>query len=96
MSNNHGSLGKGEERWQHLAQRRCSGHHLVGDPGQYRDQRWDVGLRIDQGLELAEQLTTAYLDRSEFGDHVRFGAAGRFQVDDTERHLRQMRSKIIE
>ena len=78
MRDDHGAVGEGEERRQHLAQCGRVGHHLVGDAGQHRNQRWDVGLRIDQCLKFALHLTTAYLDGSELSDHVRLGAARGF------------------
>ena len=53
------------------------------------------GPGIDQGLELAEHLAAAHLDRADLGDHVGLGAAGGLQVDDAERHLGQMGAKII-
>ena len=78
MGDDHRAVGEGKERWQHLAQYRRVCHHLVGDAGQHRDQWWDMGLRIDQSLKLAEHLTTTYLDGSDLSDHVRLGAASGF------------------
>ena len=53
------------------------------------------GLRVDKGLELAEHLAAAHLDRADLGDHVGLGAAGGLQVNNAERDLGQMRPKII-
>ena len=96
VRHNHRSLGKSQERRQHLADARRVGHHLIGDPGEHRDQRRDVRSRVDEGLELAEHLTAPDLDRADLGDHVGLGAAGGLQIDDAERHLREVGTKIIE
>ena len=53
-------------------------------------------LRVDQGLELAEHLAAAHLDRAELGDRVRLRAAGGLQVDDAERHLGQVGAEVVE
>ena len=96
VRHDHRALGEGQERRQHLAERGRVGDHLIGDPGQHRDQRRDRGPGIDQGLELAEHLAAADLDRAELGDHVGLGAAGGLQVDHAERHLRQVGAQILE
>jgi len=81
---------------QHLGEPGGVGHHGVGDAGQDRDQGRDVGLGIDQGLELTEHLAAPDLHRAELGDGVLAGAAGGFQVDHAERDLGQGRAQVIE
>ena len=44
--------------------------HRVGDAGQHGDLRRNRPPRVDQSGELAEHLTTAYLDRADLGDPV--------------------------
>ena len=40
----------------------------VGDAGEHGDERRDRRARVDQGLELAEHLAAAHLDRADLGD----------------------------
>src|SRR4029453_2369164 len=63
VRNDHRSLCECEECRQHLAQCRFAGNHLVGDACQDCDQRGNMSLWIDEGLELAQHLTAPHLDR---------------------------------
>ena len=87
-----------EERRQRGLDRRGVGDHGVADAGEHRDERRDLGARVDQGLELAEHLATAHLDRTDLGDHAaRLGrAAGRLEVDDGEGEVPQRTAQLVE
>ena len=54
-----------------------------------------MGLRVNKGRKLTQDLTAAHLDSSDLSDHVRLRAARCLQVNDAERHLGQMGPKII-
>ena len=62
-----------EERGQRRLDGRGVGHHRVADAGEHGDEGRDLGAGVDQGLELAEHLAAAHLDRADLGDH---GSAG--------------------
>ena len=53
--------------------------------------------RVDQGLELADDLAAAHLDRADLGDAaLGRAAAGGLEVDDDEGHRRQGRAQVVE
>ncbi len=93
-----GALRELEERRQRGGDRRCGGHHRVGDPGEHGDEGRDLGVRVDQRLELAENLTTAHLDGPDLGDHraALHRGAGRLEVDHTERDVAQGPPQLVE
>src|SRR4029079_5220899 len=47
-------------------------------------------------LELAEHLAPAHLARTELGDRVVHGPAGRLEVDDAEGDQRQVSAEVVE
>lgn len=96
VGDDHRALRERQKARQHSRQDGCVSHHRIRDAGQHRDQRRDVGPGIDEGLELALHHPSAHLDGPELGDRIRLGASGGFQIDDAERHLGQVRTKIIE
>ena len=55
-------------------------------------------LRLDQRLELAEDLALAHLDGADLGDRGAAGGrpAGRLEVDDDERDVAQRRAELVE
>ena len=57
-----------------------------------------VGARVDQGLELAEHLAAAHLDRADLGDHRagRGRAAGGLEVDHAEGDVAQRAAQLVE
>lgn len=55
-----------------------------------------MGPRIDQRLELSEQLAASYFDGTEFGDRVLLTGAGGLQIHDTEGDIRQWPAQILE
>ena len=81
--------GELQKTGQHRRQPRCAGHHRVGDAGEHGDQRWNMGGRVDQGLELAEYLAAGHLDRTHLGDLVVDTATGGLQIDHDEGQLAQ-------
>jgi len=89
--------GELEERRQNGLDARSRRDHRVGDAGEHLDERRDRLAGLDQGLELAEHVAAAHLDRAELGDRGRRGAAPRrLEVDDDERHVGQRRAEIVE
>jgi hypothetical protein len=74
------------------------GDHAVADPGEDRDERRDLGVRVDQRLELAEDLAAANLHRPDLGDHRATSgrAAGRLEVDDAEGEVAQGSAQLVE
>ena len=93
----HRAAGELQEARQHLLDGRCADEHRGGDAGEHLDERRDRSARVDQGLELAEHLAAADLDRTDLRDRaVGRGPAGRLEVDDDERHVRQRRAEIVE
>ena len=94
----HAALRELQERGQRRLDGRRVGDHRVGDAGQDRDERRDLGVRVHQGLELAEDLAAAHLDRTDLGDH-RAGLgrpAGGLEVDDAERDVAQRSAQLVE
>ena len=57
-----------EEGGQRALDARRVAHHRVGDAGEHRDEGRDGLGRVDEGLELAEHLAAAHLDRADLGD----------------------------
>ena len=98
VGHQHAAARELEERRQRRLDRRRVGHHRVGDAGQHGDERRDRGVRVDQGLELAQDLAAAHLDRADLGDHRarRGGPARGLEVDDAERHLAQRPAELVE
>jgi hypothetical protein len=71
--------------------------HRPRDAGQHRDRGRDGGARVDQGVERAQALPAADLDRPDLGDGVLVGrAAGRLEVDDGEGDLGERRAELVE
>ncbi len=86
-----------EQGRQHGLDARRRRHHDVGDAGEHGDGRRDGGTRVDQGLEGAEPLAGAHLDRADLGDApVGRRAAGRLEVDHAEGDLVQRRAQVVE
>ena len=82
---------------QHRADPGRRGDHHRGDAGQHADVGRDLAAGVDQGLELAEHLAAADLDRADLGDRaVLRGAAGRLEVDDDERDVGQRRAELVD
>ena len=52
--------------------------HRVGDAGEHRDERRDRAAGVHQGLELADHLAAAHLDRADLGDRSVVGASRRW------------------
>ncbi len=97
VADDHGAVRELEERGQHLGDLRRGHEHGVGDAGEHGDHRRDGYARVHQRLERAEQLAAAQSQRTDLGDRV--GArrrAGRLEVDDDERDLRQRRAEVVE
>jgi hypothetical protein len=71
---------------EQVDQKRAPGDHLLGDPGEPRDEGRDRPLRIHQGVEPVLHPPVPYPERGDLNDSVIEGArAGRLQVDDDER-----------
>ena len=66
----HASRRELQERRQRGLDGRSVGNHGIADAGQHRDERRDLGVRVDQRLELAQDLAAADLDRADLGDHA--------------------------
>ena len=98
VGDQHRAGGELEERREGRLDRGRVGHHRVGDAGQDGDERRDRGVRVDQGLELAEDLAAADLHRADLGDHrAGFGRpAGGLEVDDAERDVAQRPAELVE
>jgi hypothetical protein len=97
VGDQHGAPGELEKAGQDGADPRGRDHHGRGDAGQDADVGRDLLARIDEGLELAEDLTTAHLDRADLGDGaVVGGTSGRLQVDDHEGDLREGRAELVD
>ena len=93
----HAVAGELEEGRQHRLDPRRLRDHRVGDAGEHLDEHGDRLARPDQGLELAEDLPTADLHRSDLGDRRRGrAAAGRLQVDDDEGDVSQRRAEVVQ
>ena len=92
-----GAAGELEEAGQHGADARRGRDHHRGDAGQHADVGRDRPAGVDQGLELAEHLAAADLHRADLGDRaVLRRAAGRLEVDDDERHVRQPGPELLD
>ena len=91
-------VGELEELGEHLVDRRCRRDHRVGDAGQHGDERRDQLVRVDQGLELSEDLAAADLHGADLGDHraILGRAAGRLEVDDAERDVGEPATELVE
>ena len=87
-----------EEAGEHLGDAWGADDHLVGYAGQHRDERGDVLVGVDQGLELTQDLAAAHLDGTELGDPGAASgrATGRLEVDNAERQIRQRSPQLIE
>ena len=97
VGHEHAATGELEEGRQHRLDARRHRHHGVGDAGEHADERRDRHTRVDQGLELAENLAGAHLHRADLGDRVRSrGASGGLQVDDGERGVAQGLVELVE
>ena len=97
VSDEHRALAEGEERRQCLVEAGGAGHHRVGDAGEHGDERRDRTARVDQGLELPEDLTAADLDRADLGDVAgQVRPTGGLEVDDDEGHLAQRPPQLVE
>ena len=71
--------------------------HRVGDARQGLDERRDRLAGVDEGLQLAEHLATADLDRTDLGDAaVPGGAPGRLEIDHDEGDLGQRGAEITQ
>ena len=72
-------------------------HHRLGDAGEHGDLGRDGRTRVDEGLERAEALAAAQLDRADLGDGARRRrAAGGLEVDHAERDVVQRRAEVVE
>ena len=75
----------------------ASTQHRVGDAGEHRDERGHGDAGLHEGLELAEDLAAAHLDRADLGDAgVDRGAAGGLEVDHDEGDLGERRAEVVE
>lgn len=97
VTNDHAVSTKLEQAGKGGLDARCRHDHGVGDSGEDCDQWRNCPARVDQGLECAEALAAADLDRTDFGDDVGVSiAACGFQVDDAERDVAQWCSQVVE
>jgi hypothetical protein len=86
-----------EQAGEHDLDRLGVGHHPVGDAGQGADQRRDRHRGVDQGVEAAEDLAAADLDRPDLGDAVVGGRpAGGLEVEDHELDVEQRGTEVVE
>ena len=86
-----------QEAGQDLRDAGCADHHRGRDAGQHRDERRHRTARVDERLELPEDLASSHLDGADLGDRARArGAARRLEVDDHERDVRQRCTELVE
>ena len=68
VGDQHAVAGEIEERAQRLGGGRGALHHLVGDPGKFRDLGRDRDAGIDEGVEAVEHFPVADQDGADLGD----------------------------
>src|SRR4029453_14321673 len=97
VGHQHSAAEELEQAGEHDLDRLLVGHHRVGDAGQGADQRRDGDPGVDQGLEGADDLAPADLDRADLGDAVVGGrSAGGLQVEHDELDVDQRRAEVVE
>ena len=85
-----------EECGDRLGHPRSAHEHAVGDPRHDRDERRNRQTRIHQCLKRPPGFTADVSDRPDLGDaEVGGDATGGLDVEDAERHLRQVRSHVL-
>ena len=88
---------KVKECWKGHSQRGCIAQHCIGDSRQHGNERRDWNTRVNQSLELADDLTAANFNRANLGDSgVARGSAGCFKVDDNKRDIGQRSAEVVE
>ena len=97
VGDQHAVAGELQKGWKNRVDPWRAGHHAVGDAGEDRDERGDRLSGVDQGLELADHLAAADLDRPDLGDvGTRRATAGRLEVDNDEGDLGQRGAELVE
>jgi hypothetical protein len=75
----------------------CPAKHVIGDAREQTDVRRQGCARIDKGLELAENLAGADLDRADLGDAAIGGrGTGGFEVDDDEGDVAERGAQLLQ
>ena len=97
VADDHGVADEVDQGPQDAFDARRVRHENVGQAGQHHDLRRNRPSGIDEGLERAEALAAAHLDRTDLGDHVLVAIPARgLEVDDAERDVVQWDPQLVE
>ena len=97
VADDHGVADEVDQGPQDAFDARGVRHEDVGQAGQHHDLWRNRPSGVDEGLERAEALAAADLDRTDLGDHVLVAIPARgLEIDDAERDVVQWDPQLVE